>query len=1277
MALDSNINRIKFQRSTTAGAKPTDLAMGEIGINLTDRTLYSFDGTNIVDIGFGLGGTVKGDITSTKNIRANGTVKADFGVVGKTIGVGGTAGTGEGLSLFNSDTYTTGLPSYGMSFAKAASFGTHGAMPNNDWAVYFTSNSVSNNRGWIFKNYNPAQPNQGNVASIDANGVATFAKVVAPIQGNADTATRLKNDITINGIPFTGEVSVNNVPGWRSIQAVDDRTLKPNTSPKQSMSTYFTTKGGMNGVADSVYGDLLVMNTWTEPSGGNVNGVFFPKNTDGNPLLYKAPIGSSTWGAPREFAMMDSTVARSKRFQFSQSIETGNIAQWYRIGKGTIPQMGTVVEFEITGGAGFNAQHVQMTPTKLIIKTGNGSPVGSAAIKMIIMDGNNSPVNACVRHIGNNVQEVWINLGEYFTAYVNVLMPENVTDWVNEWVAGGTADPINATFAGIERIARADVSNAASATKLQTARNINNVPFDGTKDIDIQPKSFRLEVNTDLNTVLSEGFYYCDYDIEANTMKNKPFEGSFSLEVLRTAGVIQRYTHYNTGRTWIRKSYVGFSDWHEIALQDHENIFTRQQFIDAGVSSVLNIHSSGESAIVFYKPARRIVQTLADDNSFGWHSGNGWLLRSRNDNELTINVNAFVPDSKTLIWQGAEGDNIGRVQNGNGAITIDSPEQGMASIRNAMQFNWYNDAFQIGAIRSGSQASHGLGITLGNNNLLARFTTDGSLYAKKDIFARNGSLYAQEGGVDVKWESTANSHISRSGRFAGPTAQYHYIDVGVDGRDMMTFASYGGNYQWVNPASNEILMSFSLTGGLQLNRQIHLTGVSPSDTIQSLGVHRGELNVQGTKPDSWSTGYMPIAHATLQSDSGFRQHAVFGAYKATNDWQAGGAFIAHGGETDANPTHSFYFGKDTRGGGFFQHSSGAIRTDAQFIAHNNLHVGGELHVAGMIKSASPYISFLKPDGSERAVAVGALLASDSYADFVNVPSTGIYSKGQIRSLSGFCMPYAPGGDINGFWPGNGDGASYNTCNIDIQSWYGLGFKGNDGVRRIVFDLRNGIGNFQNSVNAPIFNGKATEVAVNYNSNVGAALKAAWQGAVFYNAGCTAYVIDGNTLRLENIPLRSLGRFIEPGKSKVHIDTGHGTALRTGIITSNVVTSDTSFYIIVNMPNHGIGNGLGMGIRAITYSGFGGSFAGALQNNDNFRYTWKLNLDSACYSWPSINVTTSTEWDGRWGPKGAAGLVGCGTAYDKSTVMFMVTDNNTDNNAMTSDYVSVQVWDVVG
>ena len=47
-------------------------------------------------------------------------------------------------------------------------------------------------------------------------------------------------------------------------------------------------------------------------------------------------------------------------------------------------------------------------------------------------------------------------------------------------------------------------------------------------------------------------------------------------------------------------------------------------------------------------------------------------------------------------------------------------------------------------------------------------------------------------------------------------------------------------------------------------------------------------------------------------------------------------------------------------------------------------------------------------------------------------------------------------DEGGLSIGNGSGADFNTCNVDLKSWYGLGFmNANTKLRKIVFDLTNG------------------------------------------------------------------------------------------------------------------------------------------------------------------------------------------------------------------------------
>lgn len=86
--------------------------------------------------------------------------------------------------------------------------------------------------------------------------------------------------------------------------------------------------------------------------------------------------------------------------------------------------------------------------------------------------------------------------------------------------------------------------NAGTATKLQNARKINNVDFDGTKDINItaNPTANQL-TNQNLNDIKTPGFYYAG---GSNSVTNKPSGiDAFGVLVYRTASGY--YTQELTG----------------------------------------------------------------------------------------------------------------------------------------------------------------------------------------------------------------------------------------------------------------------------------------------------------------------------------------------------------------------------------------------------------------------------------------------------------------------------------------------------------------------------------------------------------------------------------------------------------------------------------------------------------------------------------------------------------------------------------------------------------
>lgn len=117
-----------------------------------------------------------------------------------------------------------------------------------------------------------------------------------------------------------------------------------------------------------------------------------------------------------------------------------------------------------------------------------------------------------------------------------------------------------------------------SATKLTTARKINDVAFNGTKDITVtaNPTLNKLAEGTDLNDVKAIGFYKAGNESITNTPSGV---GSFSLVVsgIGGAGYVQELYDFNTRAKYIRHttSATAWAGWIKLAVNsDVESINT-------------------------------------------------------------------------------------------------------------------------------------------------------------------------------------------------------------------------------------------------------------------------------------------------------------------------------------------------------------------------------------------------------------------------------------------------------------------------------------------------------------------------------------------------------------------------------------------------------------------------------------------------------------------------------------------------------------------------------
>lgn len=471
MALDPNIGRIKFLRSKTAGRKPTttDIDEGELALNLVDRTIYTRNGNNIVDIGFGLGGQVNGNIT------ASGTVKATK-LEGPLTGNADTATKLQTARAINGVSFdgtsniviadSTKLPLTGGSLSgklttkpsylaqnlddigagdnsplhvprQTIPFDTTGYIPfvhgsmHTTYSGYTTQISIGGYRGsntwensgaYIAVGGNDAAPSE---AFMFLNG-RKISNTAGPINlvGNASTATKLQTARTIGGVSFDGTANIN-LPGV-------------NTAGTQSTT----------GNAD----------TATKlQTGRSINGT----NFDGS-----GNIVTDYWGASRTFSFGNTT----------KSVNGSGNMTWTLAEMGAFPLVGGTItgNVKINGLLTIDVSNDIGTFKKLIegltqtdggyLAVGNfGADKGY--VELGTTDDANTEIYATQRGTTNNI----IRRATLLDVNGNTTFPGTVN-----------AASFNGSFTG-------DMSgNASSATKLQTARLINGETFDGTQNVSIK-----------------------------------------------------------------------------------------------------------------------------------------------------------------------------------------------------------------------------------------------------------------------------------------------------------------------------------------------------------------------------------------------------------------------------------------------------------------------------------------------------------------------------------------------------------------------------------------------------------------------------------------------------------------------------------------------------------------------------------------------------------------------------------------------------------------------
>ncbi|MDV2439939.1 phage tail protein [Acinetobacter gerneri] len=141
-----------------------------------------------------------------------------------------------------------------------------------------------------------------------ATGIILARITADGIDCNAASATKLKNIRTINGSNFDGTQNLE-VSGYYGVVRTDNRIVKPIDTPKNQLGVFFTSYGGLNsGSGNTLYGDLLSLNTYNDASGGHANSLFFSKTGALRVYHFRAEQNATAWGDPKILAYTNDSV---------------------------------------------------------------------------------------------------------------------------------------------------------------------------------------------------------------------------------------------------------------------------------------------------------------------------------------------------------------------------------------------------------------------------------------------------------------------------------------------------------------------------------------------------------------------------------------------------------------------------------------------------------------------------------------------------------------------------------------------------------------------------------------------------------------------------------------------------------------------------------------------------------------------------------------------------------------------------------------------------------
>jgi len=265
------------------------------------------------------------DVTDATNVAAAGAVMdGDFSTNGLM------KRTGAGTYTIVTDNSTNWDTAYGWGDHSVVDgdFTSNGLMKRTGSGTYsiITDNSSNWNTAYGWGNHASA----GYLTSSSTINAATLDRELNVLDGITATTTELNytDGVTSNiqtqlnakvptsrtisgvGLTGTGSLASNRTFTVDYLAATDDRDVKPSditTSGRKQVRAYFASLGGLTGTANSDYQDLLVLSTYSDGTGGDVNALAFDKSEQ-KIRHYLADQSATSWGTAKTIAYTDSTM---------------------------------------------------------------------------------------------------------------------------------------------------------------------------------------------------------------------------------------------------------------------------------------------------------------------------------------------------------------------------------------------------------------------------------------------------------------------------------------------------------------------------------------------------------------------------------------------------------------------------------------------------------------------------------------------------------------------------------------------------------------------------------------------------------------------------------------------------------------------------------------------------------------------------------------------------------------------------------------------------------